>query len=265
MIRTSWILASAFVALGVAPALADETAPAPATAPTEQLTAPKGKLVINAFFELNLSKDAVGKPISISPDVWYGITDDLTLGLVHSSVGATGLLGGVGDALCLRGKMDGCADGVYSGVGLDVRYRLKAPLSLDAGLYATDFDPFSLALKIGASGRWKFGKLALEVQPSIFFGLTERDTNKELLVIPVTAAFEVATSFELALQVGLATPFDGAGDNFKIPVSLGARYQVNGHLGVGLVFSLPAVAGGDMVESTGFDARTITLGGTYAL
>jgi len=258
------LLASAVVALGGATASADDTAPAPLAAPTEQLTAPKGRLVIDAFFELNLSKDAVGKPVSISPDIWYGATDDLTLGLVHSSVGATGLLGGVGDALCFGGKDNGC-DSVYPGVGVDVRYRLKAPLSIDGGLYVTDFDPFQLALKLGASARWKLGKLALELQPSIFFGLTERDTNKEALFVPATAAYAVAAKVELALQLGLATPFDGAGDLYQIPLSIGARYQVNDHLGVGLVFSLPAVAGGDKVPATGFDFRTLTLGGSYAL
>jgi hypothetical protein len=67
----------------------------------DQLTMPKGKLLVDAFVELNLSKDNAFKPVSISPDVWYGVTNDLTLGLVHSSIGATGVIGGVGDALCI--------------------------------------------------------------------------------------------------------------------------------------------------------------------
>ena len=70
----------------------------------EQLTLQKGRLVLNAYVGIGLSDGAAFKPISLSPDVWYGVTDDITAGLVHSGVGTTGLLGDVGQSLCLTGK-----------------------------------------------------------------------------------------------------------------------------------------------------------------
>lgn len=265
MTTHAWMFAAAATVLGTTGASADDAPP------TEQLTAPRGALVIDAFLELNLASGAAGKPISLAPDVWYGATDDLTIGLVHSSIGATGFLGGVGDALCLSGSSNGCGS-VYPGAGLDVRYRLKAPLAFDGGLYARDFDPFQLALKLGVSGRWRAGKAAIELQPNLFIGLTRREpdaaapgpTNKEVLNIPVTGSYAVADKLEFAAQLGLALPFEAAGDTFRIPLSVAVRYAASAKLGLGLVFSLPTVIGGSAL-ATGFDDRSLTLGGSYAL
>lgn len=282
MTRPRLILASALLvagaSLGGSVASAETASPTPpppasdATPSEEQLTAPGGHLVINGFFELNLSKDAVGKPLSISPDIWYAATDKLTLGIVHSSVGATGFLGGVGDALCLAGKDNGCAH-VYPGVGLDARYRLQSPFTLDAGVYVRDFDPFQLALKLGIGARFRFGRIAVEIQPNLFIGLTERSpaagavsvtsTNKEVLDLPITGALALTPALELALQTGFSTPIDGAKKGYRIPLSLALRYAVSTPLSLGLAFSVPAIAGGDAVAD-GFDVRTLTLGVTYA-
>lgn len=229
----------------------------------DQLVMPKGKLLIDAFVEINLSTDLAFKPVSISPDIWYGVTDDLTLGLVHSTIGATGVIGAAGDALCITGSSNGC-ESVYPGFGIDARYRLKGAWAVDGGLFVNDFDPFALALKIGVVGRHRVGeKFALELQPTLFIGLTERDTNKEILAIPVTAGFSLMPQLTAYAQVAFITPFESAGDLWLLAASIGARYRVSDHLDLGLAFSLPALAGGP--DGTGFDARTITLGVSYAL
>ena len=47
-----------------------------------------------------------------------------------------------------------------------------------------------------------------------------------------------------------------------MPLTLGGFYHVNESINATLAFTLPRlIAGG---SQTGFDARTITLGGTYA-
>jgi hypothetical protein len=270
---------SSSVLLGSIAAHADDAAAPTTPEPTpvakvddqnsDTLNLPKGKVVINAFLSIDLSKGLVGKPISLSPDVWYGVTDDLTIGLVHSTVGTTGLLYNFGNSLCLSGKSDGCAN-VYQNVGADVRYRLMAPLSLDAGLLVRDTNPFEVAIKIGASGRWHFGKAAVELQPNVAIGLNKRSAtmtsagNSDILTVPVTGSYEVADKLELALQLGLSLPFEHTGDTYAFEAALGARYQVNHHLGLGLTFALPALASGSSGLKA-FDFRTIMLGGSYAL
>src|ERR1043166_1331962 len=100
-----------------------EAAPAGADG-ADQLTLPKGRLLLDAYIAASLNSGAVFKPFSISPDLWYGATDDITVGLVHSGLGTTGFIGGAGQSLCLSGTGGGCSD-VYRNVGLDARYKLK--------------------------------------------------------------------------------------------------------------------------------------------
>jgi hypothetical protein len=238
---------------------------------TDGFTLPKGKLALDAFVEMNLSSDQAFKPVSLAPDLWYGVTDDLTVGLVHSFVGQTGFLGKSGDSLCLTGSDNGCGH-FYNNVGIDGRIRIMKPFAVDVGLYINSIsDPFQLAGKLGIDGRWVWGKVALEAQASLLIGLTNREpattgmvvvaTNKERLYIPLTLSYLVAPKLDLALQAGLYTPFSEAGDSWRIPLSLAARCAVNEKFGLGLAFSFPDLIGGG---STTADARTLTLGGSYA-
>lgn len=235
----------------------------PAGDGNDQLTLPKGRLVLDAFIGISLSTDLVAKPFSISPDLWYGVSDDLTVGLVHSARGGSGFMGGVGTSLCLAGEENGCAD-IYSNVGLNARYKLKTgPMSyaVDGGLYARSIDPLAIALKLGIVGRWSKDKLAIELQPNVFIGLTERDVNKELLSIPVTAYYAVASQVALALQIGVQLPFEEIGDTYTVPLSIGAFYSLNESLNLSLAFSLPQIVAG---ANGGADVRSLTLGATYA-
>ncbi|HEU4729619.1 MAG TPA: hypothetical protein VFT22_17105 [Kofleriaceae bacterium] len=243
----------------------------------DQLTLPSGRLLLNAFVEINLSTDLAFKPVSLSPDLWYGATPDITVGLIHSSVGASGFIGGVGDSLCLTGTDNGCSD-LYKNVGLDVRYKLKngqLAYAVDGGLYVTSFDPLVLALKAGGVARWHQGPLAVETAPNLFVGLTNRTTNQmaggvtvevttngEVFNLPVAAIYTVAPKIDVDAQTGVVLPFENTGDTYRVPFSIGGHFHVNESLNINAAFTLLAVVGGG--SQTGFDGRTFTLGGTYA-
>lgn len=269
------LLATSLVGVGVSSAHADEVGASVSTASasdTDGFVLPKGKLVLDAQLEMSLSSDRVFKPVSLAPDLWYGVTDDLSLGLVHSSLGETGFIGAAGDGLCFTGKDNGCPN-FYNKVGIDGRYRLKKPLALDFGLYINSIsDPFLLDIKIGVDGRWVWNKISLELQPSLFIGLTNREPpmvtppavatggNTEFLFIPATIAYRVAPKADVALQAGLALPFSNTGDTWTLPLAIAARYALTPQFGVGLAFAFPKLIGGNGTA----DARSLTLGGTYA-
>jgi hypothetical protein len=250
---------------------AEPHAEAPADG-VDQLTLPKGRVLLDAFLEMNLSTDFAFKPVSLSPDIWYGVTDDITAGLIHSGVGRSGFIGGVGDSLCLTGTENGCSD-VYNEVGVEARYKLKfgqMAWAVNGGLFIRQFDPFQLALKVGVVGRWHSGPLAVELSPNIFFGLTNRTSsgtvivasNEEVLDLPVTGLYSVTPVIAVAVQTGVMLPFQNTGDTYAIPLSIGAHYRVNESASANLAFSLPILVGGGPL--TGFDARSLTLGGAYA-
>lgn len=274
MHRLSFSIACCTLVAGVAHADETEVPPAAAAAPasTQQLTIPKGGIVIDGFLVANLSANLAFKPVSLSPDIWYGATDDLTLGLVHSSVGSFGFVGDPGTSLCLTGSSNGCG-GVYENVGADVRYRLTAPWNVDGGLFLFNLaDSAQLALKGGISGRWRFDKIAVEFQPSLFIYLTNRSDGgtvmgkttapaSELLAVPVTGTYAVTPELELGAQTGVLLPFSNTSDSYSVPLSLLGRYAVSNKLSIGLSFSLLAL----IANNGGFDARSLSIGGSYAL
>lgn len=255
------VLAGALVAATATGAAADPTEVGP-----PRMTVPAKQGVLHAMLELSLSKDAAFEPVSLAPDLWYGVNPKLTVGLVHSGRAAAGFFGGAGDGLCLTGEDHGCAK-VYDSTGLLARYHLKDgpfTVALDGGLLVRSYDPFTVALKLGIAGRWQRGKLALDLAPNLAFGLSERDSgNTEQLDVPVTLSYAVAPRLALALQSGVATPVEDLIDNVVIPLSAGGQVLVNDKLFVDVVFSLPRWL--DTVKSTnGLDARTLTLGVGYA-
>lgn len=240
----------------------------------DQLTLQKGRAILDAFVEIGLSSGAAFKPVSITPDIWYGVTDDITAGVVHSATGASGFIGGVGDSLCLTGATSGCPD-FYRNVGFEGRYRIKMggiALAADGGLYVLHLtDPTVLSLKVGAIGRWHSGPLAIEASPNLFIGLNNRSSsntggivvagNSDILNLPATALYAITPVITLAAQSGFVLPLENTGDFYAIPLSIGAHYHVNDQLNVSVAFSLPRLVGGG---SGGIDVRSLTLGGSYA-
>lgn len=275
------ILAISLVLALAGPAVAeplDEPPPPPAAAATngpatgERLVLPAKRLYGQAMLELELSKGAAFNPVSLAPDVYYGVTADFTAGLVHSFAGRTGIIGGSSSSLCFN---DAC-DGVYHELGLDGRYQVtsgKIPVAASFGFYVNDFDPFRLALKLGVVGRFRpspASKLAVDFAPSLFIGVTKREPelmgstgNKEVFALPVTALYVAMPKLTAMVQTGLVVPFEGAGDQFFVPLSFGASYAVDKQISVQGAFSLLHLLGGNAL-GTGVDARSFTIGGGYA-
>jgi hypothetical protein len=242
----------------------------------EQLTLQKGRLVANVYLGIGLSSGGAFKPISLSPDVWYGVTDDITAGLVHSAVGTTGFIGGVGESLCLTGSSSGCGD-LYSNAGVEGRYKLKMggiALAVDGGLYSGHVTDLKLLeLKVGAVGRWHSGQLAIEAAPNLLIAVTDRSStttvggvsvttgNSDVLNLPGTVLYTLNPMITLAAQTGLMLPLENIGDAYAVPLSVGAFYKVNDQLNVTAAFSLPRLIA---ASSGGIDVRSLTLGGSYA-
>jgi opacity protein-like surface antigen len=294
MIRLSKVLLTAGVLLATAgPALAQDASPPPdeppAAKPAEEpkpgpgappLTLYKGKLLIaGETVNFNLSTDAVAKPISLAPSVWYGVSDKLTLGLTHdfgttpltprpvfrtASVTVLGVTTtyAAGTGICLTGEDNGCPK-VYDNLGVDALYGMKQErlsVAVHPALDIASFDPFALDLRLGVLGRYLVNnKLAIVFDPRLQFGITERDSgNKEAIDIPVWAWYEINDKIAAYLGTGLNGRFEKFGDNYSIPLLIGANYKVSYKLTAGLDF-------GFLRLNDGADARALGLRVVYAL
>jgi hypothetical protein len=246
----------------------------PESDPTKErlrMTLPKGRVLVQGFIEMNLSTDLAFKPVSVAPDVWYGVLDELSVGLAHSANAMNGFYGGVGSSLCLTGDENGC-DGVYRTVGLLARYNLidtGMALAVNGGLLVSGLDPFRFGIQLGVAGRWEYKPIAVVFQPSIYVGLTAREGegetniggNGELITLPVAALYDVMPALAVGLQTGVTLGLDDVASQWNLFLSLGGRYEVMPGIWAELAFSLPAVATGQENGPGAFDTRVITLGG----
>lgn len=229
------------------------------------VTLPAGKLNVHAAVEINLSEDAVAKPLSIAPDVAYGVTDDLTVSLIHSTFGITGFRGSAGRGLCLSGEDGGCAN-VYDNVGAEAMYALTAgDLSVAAlgGVHALSLDAGFYDLKAGVRVRWSKDKVAVTSTPAVTVELAERDLNKDRLWLPVAAQYKLTPELALGGSTGIKAPLDGFGDAWEVSLGASATYAVSPALTLGGSFVFGKIVGGADDTLTGPEFRAVHLWASF--
>lgn len=266
------------------------TPPATTEAPMEGapagmpgLTLMKGKIVIGGeTVNIGLFPDNAGKPISIAPSIWYGVSDKLTVGVTHDggttmwtprpSIGfATGSILGVpisipnGNGICLTGT-DGLCAKVYNNISVDGLFSIKAEkfsLAAHPALDIGSFDPLVLSLRVGALGTYAASdKIVVAFDPRIKIGLTERDGgNKENIDVPVWLWYMLNEKMGVAVNTGISGPLDGFGDAFFVPVGFNFTYKANEKLNVGADFSFLNLIG----KNGDADAKMLGIRAQYAL
>jgi hypothetical protein len=242
-----------------------------------QLTLPPGGLFVQLDLEANLAKSAVAKPFSIAPDVSYGVTNDLTLSLIDSTFGTTGFRGGTGDGLCVSGTSNGCAH-LYNNVGGEAMYSLAtgdAPIAVVAGLYSLNLDQSFVDLKLGLKTKFSAGAFALLFNPSIYFGLNDRDAmvpNVDQLYLPVGVSYKVSPLLAVGLGSGIKGPandFSRFGKAWAVPLGVNALVTLDRAFAVGAAFTFGKLTGAPALSDatpsqTGADFRALHLWLNYS-
>jgi hypothetical protein len=208
------------------------------------LTNPAGTVTINGAIDLNLSKNAVLKPIYVTPNIYYGVTDQLTLGIVH---GYWEDIFQGGGGLCLGGQERNCFK-AYNNVTLDGLYSLLRQADFDlaahAGFDFRNIDQKFLGLHLGVALKYTSGPLAIVLDPSLGVGLNKRDYgNKESLTIPVRLGYQASATVAAFLDTGIGGPTSGFSDSYQIPVGVGALVAVAPIADVGAKFEFRNLGG----------------------
>jgi hypothetical protein len=190
------------------------------------LTLPRGMLEIDGYTVLiNLDAGSVGKPISLAPDVFYGITHQLTVG-VHS-----------GQGICLSGS-DVCK--VFDDLELEARYSLvdSDPFDLTArlGFGFLSFDVGALGVPMGLFTRLSLGQIvAIRFNPSLEMVLNHRDTYADSLVLPVYLEVQATPHLMTFLIVQAGGPLSDFG-NYQGRLGVGVSYAISNMFDVGAGF-----------------------------
>jgi hypothetical protein len=222
---------------------------------------PGGLFTARLLLLVNASKDNFGKPTSFAPDLFYGVSDNVQIGLRHT--GPMGWQSRPGIGLCLTGTDNGCPR-VYTNVGLDLMYGLfhgDFHLSLHSSLFLLRMsDPTGVMWTVGVTGKFHFADaVALFFDPQVGVMLANRDTYKEQLFIPVELQFQTGAAISLKVLSGVTGQLSSLGDTYQIPLGLGAVGNLSRHVDLGLRFSFDNVRGNVPAGASRTDARSIGL------
>lgn len=184
---------------------------------TRPLVLAPGGLTAQLTVEYSLTTRSAGKPISLAPDAWYGVTDRWTLGVIHSNASVDRI--DARSSICLRGTELTC-DSAYRGSGIDVRYRLRDDVVPRARVLLRDIDPMKPAIALGALVRWTYGRFAVRSDPYLRFGLANRDQgNRAAFVLPVWIGFQPTCRWLLELHTGADGDLAVIRDGWHMPLS----------------------------------------------
>src|SRR6478609_10082439 len=200
---------------------------------------PKGAFEITgdparpAMLEVNASRDSFGEPIHIAPHFYWGVTDDLSIGISHRQ------------GLCFNG-----CDRVYNDAGFDLMYFLtgsnKFELDLHAGVPIRSFKPFEMGVQGGVIGKVNFGITSFVFDPSVYIAFSNRrNGGAEELNLPFWFYFQATDVVVPFVGSGLSGPFDGFGDHFALPLEGGILFDVAQNVDVGFSLRFHNLVGPD--------------------
>lgn len=212
------------------------------------LTLPSGMAQLRLDLDINMSRNAAGKPIVLAPDLYYGVSSDLTIGVDHVR------------SLCLSGQADGCRK-TYDDVGFDLLYSIargSVGAAFHGGVYANVLDPVVLQGRVGVLLNIPLsrGKAHLYLDPQLLLGMNRREEgNRDGLAVPVTFVFQPNQSVAPFIVTGMYGPLDGFGDAVRIPGGGGVLFAVSSAFDLGASFTFTNLLG----KGSSTDYRSLDL------
>jgi hypothetical protein len=193
----------------------------------------RGQLEAALTAEANLSVDQHWNPSALAPDVWYGLTDRLTIGVVHSGNALSQL--DITDGWCFRGAEHGCGE-AYTNLGVDARWSLAhgdVSAAARVRLVTRRWDPWLPSARVGALVRWQRGRFAITSDPQLQIGLLHTDQGNRLAFnVPVWLAVQPTCRWMLYLHTGPHGDLAVLRDGWGAPVAAGVRVAITPHIDV---------------------------------
>jgi hypothetical protein len=209
--------------------------------------------------EVNLTRRYESEPASVAPDLYYGVTRELTVGIIHSSR-AMGVID-AGAGLCFRGETHECS-APYDNTGVDVRYavrRGRIAIAARARVIASTYDPFKPSVRPGALVRFHLGRFGIVADPHVQLGLAHRDEgNRDWVRVPLWFAVQPLRGAMIALRTGVDGEVATFGDTYAIPIGVDVALRITDRVEAGAFVGFPTLGG----PQNQFTRRVMWLGVT---
>lgn len=215
---------------------------------------PQGMLELRGdTLRIDMSKGVAGDRIELAPDIYYGVSKKLNIGITH-----------VDSGICIAG--DGCGK-AYDGLGVDALYDLmhggSLLLAARAGVRIPSLDPVIAGLNLGLDVKLAAGKVAFYFNPHLYVGALERSPDatatppepgkKEELDLPLIVGYQAQRQTLLFVRTGMHGQLSGFGDGFRVPIGVGATFAANNRLDFGAEWLFLNLAG----KNSSADSRAL--------
>ncbi|HWZ90988.1 MAG TPA: hypothetical protein VNW92_19135, partial [Polyangiaceae bacterium] len=191
------------------------------------------------LLNINMSRNAAFKPVNIPIDFFWGVSDDVMIGITHE----TGLKFNTG-------PNDGRFRNTYNDVGFGAVIFLAGgrnyEVDLDTGVPFHQLSPdLWVGGRVGVLGRANVArKVALVYDPGIYLGFNRRDRgNGDRLFIPFWVYFQPTEIIAPFVGTEVDGPFRRFGDNFEIPLEGGVLFTVARGIHIGGLLRFPDAFG----------------------
>jgi hypothetical protein len=204
----------------------------------------QGQLDGRIVGEIDLYPGYGGKPVSLAPDLWFGVLPALTVGVIHSDLSLDRI--GAGASICIEPRPFTCPK-AYHGSGLDVLYSLVAgnfAAAAHARFLVRELDPIEPAITIGAALRWHSGRWSISGDPFLQIGLANlAHGNRAQLWLPIVFAAQPTPRWAIELHTGWNSDLAIIRDGYYVPFGIGTHVRATSHLDVGAVFGFMGLLG----------------------
>jgi hypothetical protein len=191
------------------------------------------------LLNINMSKNSEFKPVNIPVDFFWGVSDDVMIGITHE----TGLKFNT-DAT--NPKFHDTYDDVGFGAVVYLAGGRDYEVDLDTGIPFHRLTPDLWAGgRIGVLGRANLSdKVDFVYDPGLYVGFNQRPQgNTDGVFIPIWFYFQPTGSIAPFVGTGLNGPLNHFGDNFTIPLEGGVLFTVDRGIHVGGMLRFPTAAG----------------------
>jgi hypothetical protein len=188
---------------------------------------PSGGVQVFLPLMFNLSKDAVGKPVMISPELSIGLDAQLTFRLYTRNSFRIEKDSRVMDDLGVGGLYYFSSSGNWQFAGLG------------AFEIHTFRSPVTASLRIGLAMKYIASPWSVAVDPQIRLGIVNRDRMEDEVDFPVEVAYQYTRETAFFIQTGLFLGEHGS----WIPLAPGVNYLYSHGLDMGVLFKFPRFLG----------------------
>lgn len=220
-------------------------------------TMPAGVVQVFAPMQISLVPKEIGKPIFWAPNISWGVSDKVTLRLLHGEAyRAPDSVAG----LCFTGQTGGCPN-VYNNVSADAVVGLLSTssfsLTANTGWSVSNTSSLSFGVMLGTVAEISIGEnLAMQLEPSLLVALNRQSQdNPHRFGITARAFLQASKPLLVFSLLGLFSPFEDFVNRHVAPVGAGFLYALGPNVDLGLQLTFTNLLG----AAASFDDRQLTI------